>query len=158
MEREEIQKKIQLTKDNCIFCKIVKKELKSHTIFEDEKCLSVLDISPASKGHLLLIPKDHYQILQSVPDNLLGHMSSISSMLSELLKETFKAENIKLLIANGLAAGQQLQHFVIHIIPEYQDQEITLNFKEGSFSTKKEIKTIQKNLKEKLEKLNESLT
>ena len=156
-DRKEIEKKISLMKDNCIFCKIVKREVESHIVFEDEKCMSILDISPASKGHLLLLPKEHFPILQSLPDDLLGHLSSISTMLAELLKKTFNAVNVKILIANGLAAGQNSQHFMLHIIPEYENQKIKLNFKEGKPLPKEELETLQKNFKTRLEELNKKL-
>ena len=116
LSQEEIQKRIQLMKENCIFCKIIKGEIPGKKIFEDDICLAILDISPATNGHLLLMPKEHYMMMPMVPDEVLGHLSVISKYLSDLLKETLGADDVTVFIANGAAAGQQSQHFMQHHI------------------------------------------
>ena len=74
---------------DCIFCKIIKGDIPAKTIFEDDRCIAILDINPATIGHILLMPKEHYMMMPMVPDEILGHLSVISKYLSDLLKKTF---------------------------------------------------------------------
>lgn len=120
LSQEEIEKRIQLMKENCIFCKIVRKEMDAKVVFEDDLCLAILDINPATVGHILLMPKEHFMMLPMVPDEVLGHLSVISKYLSDLLVETFSCEDVSVFMANGAAAGQQSQHFMMHVIPRYE--------------------------------------
>ncbi|MFW6285835.1 MAG: HIT family protein [Nanoarchaeota archaeon] len=152
LSREEIEKRMQLMKDNCIFCKISKKEIDSKIVFEDDKVMAILDINPATMGHLLLLPKEHYMIMPMVPDELLGHMSIISKYLSDLLQETFNAKDVNVFIANGAAAGQQSQHFMMHVIPRYDDDGINFNL-EGEKLNENELEDLSLKLKEHLKKL-----
>src|SRR3989344_9251805 len=114
MSPEELAK---LQKQQCIFCQIVANKIPTKKIFEDEKCLAILDINPAAKGHLLLIPKEHYAIMPQVSEELLNHLTTISKKLSQLLLRALKVSGTNIFIANGLAAGQRAQHFLIHVIP-----------------------------------------
>jgi histidine triad (HIT) family protein len=149
LSQEEIQKRIQLMKENCIFCKIVKGEIPGKKIFEDEICIAILDINPATNGHLLLIPKEHYMMMPMVPDEVLGHLSVISKYLSDLLKEAFDTKESTIYMANGAAAGQQVQHFMIHVIPRYKDDGLNFNIKGNSLS-EQELHTLTEKLKVKL--------
>ena len=146
---EEIQKRIELMKQNCIFCKIIKEEIPSKKIFEDDICLAILDINPATKGHLLLMPKEHYMMMPMVPDEVIGHLGVISKLLSDLLKQTFDVEDVSVLIANGAAAGQQSQHFMMHVIPRYKDDG--LDFKlEGETLDVLELEELASKIKTRL--------
>lgn len=149
LSQEEIQKRIQLMKDNCIFCKITKKEIDSKIVFEDNLCLAILDINPATNGHILLMPKEHYMMLPMVPDEVLGHLSVISKYLSDLLKETFSSTDVSVFIANGAAAGQQSQHFMFHVIPRYSEDGLDFNLNGGENSSE-DLEKLAKKFKEKL--------
>jgi len=150
LSQEEIQKRMQMMKDNCIFCKIIKGEIPAKTVFEDDKCIAILDINPATIGHLLLIPKEHYMMMPMVPDEVLGHMSVVSKYLNDLLKKTFKAKDSSIFIANGAAAGQQSQHFMMHIIPRYDNDNLNFDLK-GTSLPEEELKNLQEKIKAKLE-------
>lgn len=149
LSQEEIQKRIQLMKDNCIFCKIIKKEIDSKIIFEDELCFAILDINPATNGHILLMPKEHYMMMPMVPDEVVGHLSVISKYLSDLLTQTFNAKDVSVFIANGAAAGQQSQHFMFHVIPRYSDDGLDFNLNGGNLS-QSELEELADKFKEKL--------
>lgn len=149
-QEQEIQKKIELMKENCIFCKIVKNQIESKKIFEDDICIAILDIAPATNGHLLLMPKEHYMLMPMVPDEILGHLTVISKMLGELLKEVLQPKDISIFIANGAAAGQNSQHFMIHVIPRYEDDKINFNLSSGKISGAELEETALK-LREKLQ-------
>jgi len=150
---EEIQKRIELMKQNCIFCKIAKKEVESKIIFEDNICIAILDISPATQGHILLMPKEHYMMMPMVPDEVIGHLSIISKYLSDLLKETFQTTENTIYIANGTAAGQQSQHFMMHIIPRYKDDKINFNLSGEGVLSDKELTDLKNKLSEKLKQV-----
>lgn len=149
ISEDEIKKRFELMKQNCIFCKIVKKEISSKIVFEDEICMAILDINPASYGHLLLIPKEHYMIMPMVDDKVLGHLSVISKYLADLLKISFGCEDVTIFIANGVAAGQQSQHFMMHIIPRYKEDGLNFNL-EGNKLSNEELNELSNKIKEKL--------
>ncbi|MBI2662233.1 HIT domain-containing protein [Candidatus Woesearchaeota archaeon] len=121
MSPEELAK---LQKQQCIFCQIISRKIPTKKIFEDEKCLAILDINPAAKGHLLLIPKEHYAIMPQVPEELLNHLTTISKKLSQILLRALKVSGTNIFIANGPAAGQRAQHFLVHIIPRKELDKI----------------------------------
>ena len=147
---EEIQKRIELMKENCIFCKIIKGEISSKKIFEDDLCLAILDIAPATNGHILLMPKEHYMLMPMVPDEILGHLGIISKMLSDLLKEVMQAKDVTIFMANGAAAGQQSQHFMMHVIPRYDADQINFNLDSGKISDS-ELEEVALKIKTRLE-------
>ncbi len=107
----------ELQKQQCIFCRIAAGKMPAHKIYEDADCTAVLDINPAAKGHLLLFPKDHYALMPQVPEELQGHLLTTAKKLSRILLKTFRADGTNIFVANGPAAGQRSQHFLIHIIP-----------------------------------------
>ncbi len=150
LSEEEIKKRIELMKENCIFCKIVKKEVPSKIVFEDDLCIAILDINPATNGHLLLMPKEHYMMMPMVPDNVLGHLGVISNYLSDLLKEAMSAEDVSVFIANGAAAGQQSQHFMMHVIPRYKGDGLNFDLSGGEQS-ETELEEIASKLRARLE-------
>jgi histidine triad (HIT) family protein len=149
LSEEEIQKRIELMKQNCIFCKIVSGEISSKKVYEDDVVIAILDINPATMGHLLLMPKEHYMIMAMASDEVLGHMGVISKYLSELLKETFNAKDVNVFIANGAVAGQQSQHFMMHVIPRYDDDGLNFNL-EGEKLSDDELENLANKLKNKL--------
>lgn len=146
---EEIKKRMELMKQNCIFCKIINKEIPSKIIFEDDISLAILDINPATTGHILLMPKEHYMLMPMVPDEVLGHLTVISKYLSDLLKDTFGALDVSVYIANGAAAGQQSQHFMSHVIPRYGDDGMDFDLS-GNNLKREELENLAKKIKDKL--------
>jgi histidine triad (HIT) family protein len=114
MSPEELQ---QFQKQQCIFCQIISGKIPSKKVYEDDTCIVILDINPAAKGHLLIIPKEHYVIMPQVPDNELGNMFSVAKSLSQTLLKSLKVDGTNVFVANGPAAGQRSQHFILHLIP-----------------------------------------
>ena len=105
--------------DNCIFCKIGQHQIKSNIVYEDEVCMAFLDISPVSRGHTLLICKEHFPTLLHLPKNILDHMFEVTQKLSKIIMDSLDASGVNILNNCGEAAGQEVQHFHIHIIPRY---------------------------------------
>lgn len=104
-------------KQNCIFCKIIKGEIPSRKAYEDDKVISILDINPAAKGHLLMMTKEHYPILPLIPFDTAAHMFRTTKGLVNSLKQAIVTNKTTVFIANGAVAGQQSPHFLYHIIP-----------------------------------------
>jgi len=104
-------------KQNCIFCKIIKGEIPSRKAYDDDKIVSVLDINPAAKGHLLVMTKEHYPILPLIPFDTASHMFRTTKGLVNALKQAIITNKTTVFIANGAVAGQQSPHFLYHIVP-----------------------------------------
>lgn len=108
----------------CIFCQIASGKVASKKVYEDEHVIAVLDINPANPGHLLVITKKHYFVMPQMPDDETEHVGKISKQLSQVLLKSLKVEGTTVFIANGVAAGQKAQHFMMHVIPRKEGDEI----------------------------------
>ncbi|MBI2550019.1 HIT domain-containing protein [Candidatus Woesearchaeota archaeon] len=110
-EIEELQKK------NCVFCHIASGKVPARKVYEDNECVAVLDINPATPGHMLLMPKEHYTVMFQVPERALDHIFVIAKGLSQAGLKAFQSKGTTIFAANGVAAGQRAPHFMLHIIP-----------------------------------------
>ncbi|MSU54815.1 MAG: HIT family protein [Candidatus Staskawiczbacteria bacterium] len=113
--------------EDCIFCKITKGEIPCFKIYEDNDVLSFLDIKPFSKGHCLVIPKQHFENVFDISEDALQKVSVVAKKLSEKIKDVFSADGIRLSQSNGVAAGQEVMHFHLHIIPRYENDGLGTN-------------------------------
>jgi len=113
----------------CIFCNAVKGETKFRKIYEDAEVFAVAHPRGAAPGHILVFPKKHYQIFEQIPDYEITHLFSVVNKLSIAVFEGIKAEGTNIIIQNGVAAGQEIPHVCIHIIPRKQDDELPLQWK-----------------------------
>jgi len=114
MSPEEIA---QLQKQNCIFCKIISKEIPAKILHEDDDVMCILDINPASEGHILVMPKKHYMILPHIPEPLQEKLFIIVRLMSKTLLKAMQCKGTSIFIANGSAAGQRAPHVLIHVFP-----------------------------------------
>lgn len=112
--------------DQCIFCKIANGEIPSRTIYEDEHFRVILDNGPATDGHALVLPKDHYRDLFEMPEDLAAQAMKTAKKTAELLKEKLHADGLNLVQNNGEVAGQTVPHFHIHLIPRYKNDGQTI--------------------------------
>lgn len=129
---------------DCIFCKIVNKEIPSASIYEDDIVKAFLDINPVTYGHTLVIPKEHYPIMTDVPDDVLSHSFKTARSLMKDLKKIYKADFVTLAIV-----GIDVDHFHIHLIPRKKSDGLpnfwpTTKYKEGELE--KETKIIKSSL------------
>jgi histidine triad (HIT) family protein len=122
----------ELQKRNCIFCQIATGKIPGRKVYEDEKCIAVLDISPANLGHMLLFPKEHYSVMPQLPDELTGHLFSVAKKLSQSALKAFKVRGTTIFVANGIAAGQKAPHVLIHIIPRAFEDGIDLSLPQNA--------------------------
>lgn len=107
--------------NNCIFCKIINKEIPSNIVYEDDDYLAFLDIAKATNGHTILIPKKHCKNIVECDDNLLGNMMIVAKKIANTLMTKLKADGCNILTNCNEVAGQTCFHFHIHIIPRYND-------------------------------------
>ena len=109
--------------ENCIFCKIAAGEIPSATIYEDDDFRVILDIEPASKGHALILPKDHYANLYELPEELASKALVVAKKVITKMTEIVGCDGYNVLQNNGEAAGQTVFHFHLHLIPRYADMD-----------------------------------
>ena len=105
--------------ENCIFCKIVKKEIPAHMVYEDENFFAFLDIQPISHGHTLVIPKKHIVWMQEADDETIAGIFKLSKKLMLAIKSAFKADYVQVGVV-----GKDVPHFHVHLTPRYLDDGI----------------------------------
>lgn len=138
MEPEEVE---DLRQRQCPFCLIKDGKIDSKVVYNDDLIMGVLDINPANRGHVILFPKDHYSNSFEMNDVLIGHIYLIANKLSRVVIETVGAEGVNIFVGEGQVAGQNIPHFLIHIIPRFKDDGIDFrwNNKQIPDSEMKEI-------------------
>ena len=104
---------------NCIFCKISGGEIPSKTIYEDEEFRVILDISPATRGHALILPKEHYANLYEMPEDVAARVMKLAKRLAGHMTEALQCDGFNIMQNNGEAAGLTVFHFHMHLIPRY---------------------------------------
>ena len=127
---------------NCIFCKIANGEIPSKAIYEDDDFKVILDLGPATKGHALILPKEHAANLFELPDETAAKVLVLAKKLGAQMKENLKADGMNLVQNNGEVAGQTVHHFHMHLIPRYENdgQKILWNPGEMTQDELEEIK------------------
>ncbi|MHA1949881.1 MAG: HIT family protein [Candidatus Thorarchaeota archaeon] len=108
---------MNMSEDNCIFCKIVRGEMPASIIFEDDICMAFMDVFPINTGHSLLIPKQHFVNLFDVDDNVVAHLGKRLADLARRVKKATGEEGVLSAIASGEGAGQEVPHLHFHAIP-----------------------------------------
>ena len=111
---------------DCIFCKILAGELPANVIDEDDATIAFMDIAPATRGHALVIPRNHSADLASIPAADLQAVALASQRLAARMRERLGADGVNLLNACGAAAWQTVFHFHVHVIPRYTDDPLRL--------------------------------
>ncbi len=135
--------------ENCIFCKIIEGDIPSYKLYEDDDFMVILDAGPATRGHALVIPKEHYKNLYELPDELAAKAVILGKKLITQLKEILGCDGYNLVQNNGEAAGQTVDHFHLHLIPRYSGDESGLGWNMGSLDID-EANELQALIKDKL--------
>jgi histidine triad (HIT) family protein len=120
-----------MKKDDCIFCKIANGEIPSNTVYEDEKYRAILDLSPASKGHTLILPKDHYDDLAAADGETLSSVLKVAQKICAGMKKSLNCDGINVVQNNGAAAGQTVKHLHVHLIPRYEGDGPMVTWKQN---------------------------
>ena len=133
--------------DNCIFCKIANGDIPSKTLYEDEAFRVILDLGPATKGHALILPKDHYKNLYELPEDTASGVMLLAKKMAAQMTDKLHCDGFNLVQNNGEAAGQTVLHFHMHLIPRYKDDNQKINWTPGEPS-QEELEEIKNQIAE----------
>lgn len=133
-----------MKEDNCIFCKIANGDIPSATLYEDGEFRVILDLSPAAKGHALIIPKEHYANLYELSDELASRVFVLAKKMIIKMSEVLDCEGYNVVQNNGAAAGQTVMHFHMHLIPRYKDDEVGLKWHMGELREEDKMEILDK--------------
>lgn len=136
-----------MKKEDCIFCKIAAGDIPSKTLYEDDSFRIILDLGPATKGHALLLPKDHYADLFEIPEDVLQKAIAVVKANAEVMKDKLGADGFNLVQNNGTCAGQTVFHFHMHMIPRYENDGQKIGWKPGEPS-QEDLEAIRKTITE----------
>ena len=133
-----------MKQDHCIFCKIIAGEIHSQTLYEDNQFKVILDVGPATKGHALILPKEHYANLYELPEDTASDVFKLAKKMMAKMTEKLHCDGFNIVHNNGEVAGQTVFHFHMHLIPRYKNDGEILKYIAGSPSQEElaEIKKI----------------
>ena len=132
--------------DNCIFCKLANGDIPTNTVFEDEDFRVILDAAPESKGHALILPKQHYANIYEIDEEILGKAAKLAKKVITHETEVLGCDGYNLVQNNGEVAGQTVFHFHMHLIPRYADEKAIMEWDHKGFSDE-ELKNICSEMK-----------
>ena len=130
------------------FRKIAAGEIPSATLYEDDDFRVILDIEPASKGHALILPKEHYANLYELDDEIAAKVLVLAKKIVTKLSDILGCEGYNIVQNNGAAAGQSVFHYHMHLIPRYKDDTVDIKWKLGTL-TEEDKEYILKKMNEK---------
>jgi histidine triad (HIT) family protein len=138
-----------MTEESCIFCKIVQKKAPASIIYENDKVMAFLSIRPLNEGHTLVIPKRHYAFVYEVPDEEVADMYKLAKEIAVALKKSVKADGITITQQNESAAGQEVFHMHVHVIPRYAGQRL-MRFTEAKEATRTRLDEVADLIKQQM--------
>jgi histidine triad (HIT) family protein len=110
--------------EDCVFCKIAHKETQASIVYEDVDVIAFMDIRPVNEGHTLIIPKKHYADIFDIPEKLLESTQKVTKKIAVAVKKATKADGISIIQQNGKAAGQEIFHLHVHVIPRFEGKKM----------------------------------
>jgi histidine triad (HIT) family protein len=138
--------------EDCIFCRVIKGELPSSKVYEDDEVLAFLDVNPINKGHVLVISKEHQQFIADLDEKKLGKMMIIANKINKAIRRSeIKTEAVNLLLSDGEVAGQEISHAHLHIIPRFKEDNFHFSFSNNEKPTREDLDKTATEIKEKLE-------
>lgn len=123
-----------MKKDDCIFCKLANGDIPTNALYEDDIVKVIFDLGPATRGHVLVVPKEHFDNIFSMDEKTAGHVFAVASKIAKFLNDELGCDGMNLLQNNGEIAGQTVFHFHMHLIPRYKGDEVGLTWKAGELS------------------------
>lgn len=120
-----------MAEDNCIFCKIIAGEIPSTAVYEDEDFRAILDVNPAARGHVIILPKKHAANIIELEEEEAAKVFPIAKKIAAALMKTYHCDGVNILQNNGEAAGQTVFHLHVHVIPRYYGDDINIKWKPG---------------------------
>lgn len=123
-----------MKKEDCIFCKIANGEIPSKTLYEDGDFRVILDLGPATRGHALILPREHADNLYELPEDTAAKVFVLAKKMATKMTERLHCDGLNIVQNNGEAAGQTVRHFHMHLIPRYEDDDQPIQMKSGEAS------------------------
>lgn len=123
-----------MKKEGCIFCKLANGEIPTRSIYEDEDFKVILDAAPATRGHALILPKEHADNLYQLPEETAGRAFVLAKKLAASMTEKLGCQGFNIVQNNGEVAGQTVLHFHIHLIPRYADDGQSILWEQRHYS------------------------
>ncbi|MBN1437789.1 MAG: HIT family protein [Anaerolineales bacterium] len=118
--------------ETCIFCRIIRRDTPASVVFEDEEILAFMDIQPVNPGHVLVIPKRHWASLSDIAPEAFARVSAVSQKVAAALRRSgIRCEAVNLILADGEAAGQEVFHLHMHVIPRFAGDGFGFQFNPG---------------------------
>ncbi|MDO8136010.1 MAG: HIT family protein [Candidatus Brocadiales bacterium] len=118
---------------DCVFCKIARGEIPASKLLENNEVLSFLDINPVNPGHILVMPKKHYETVMDIPEKELGRVMEMVPALSRAVVKVTRAEGLNLFQTNRACAGQTIPHVHFHIIPRHSTDGFSFGWRQGNY-------------------------
>lgn len=137
-----------MKKEDCVFCKIVNGDIPSNTIYENSEFKVIMDISPATKGHVLVLPKEHFKDIYDIDAETAGKLFQLAAVVARALKEVLHCDGLNIIQNNGEIAGQTVFHFHMHLIPRYENDGAGITWTPGS-TTPEEMAEVKRLVDEK---------
>lgn len=129
---------------DCIFCKIANGEIPSATLYEDADFRVILDLGPASKGHALILPKQHYADIYEIPEDVAGKVFALAAKMAKKMTAALDCDGFNIVQNNKAVAGQTVFHFHMHLIPRYEGDKVGLGWKVGKLTDKEKEEILEK--------------
>ncbi|MBR9691499.1 HIT family protein [Candidatus Woesearchaeota archaeon] len=139
---------------DCIFCNTVEGKTKLEKVYEDAEVVAVVHPRGAVPGHILVFPKKHYQVFEIMPDYEIGHLFDVVNKISIAVFEAIQAQGTNIIMQNGVSAGQELPHVVVHIIPRKEGDGLDFQWTPKQM-TQEEVSSIELKLKEAASEIGE---
>ena len=123
--------------ENCIFCKILADEIPSSVVYEDDDFRAILDVNPAARGHVIILPKNHAANIFELPDEDASKILIVAKKIATAMKKTYQCDGVNILQNNGEASGQTVFHLHVHVIPRFEGDtdHINIGWKPGETPT-----------------------
>jgi histidine triad (HIT) family protein len=132
--------------ESCVFCKIARKQASASLVYEDEKVIAFLDTKPLNEGHTLVIPKEHYETIYEIPEEQIAYLHRIVKRTALAVKKATRADGISIFQQNGKAAGQEIFHLHVHVVPRYEGQKL-LRFGEIPEASREKLNQVASNIR-----------
>lgn len=117
--------------ENCIFCKILAGEIPSTAVYEDDDFKAILDVNPAARGHVIILPKNHAANIYELPDEDALKIMVVAKKIATAIEKAYHCDGVNILQNNGEAAGQTVFHLHVHVIPRFKGDTVNIGWKQG---------------------------
>lgn len=133
-----------MKKDDCIFCRLANGDIPVEAVYEDDVVKVIFDASPASEGHVLILPKEHADNLYDLTDEQAAHIFKMAKKIGCAMRDSLKFDGMNVVQNNGEAAGQTVFHFHMHLIPRYKGDTVNVGWKAGELVEDKKQELLEK--------------